>query len=110
MATFTIPRTNKLYQKMVEILSENLSSVYDLVAYWEENRVFRDDTFLNEPYDGILYKIPLAEWNEKTGMQIVLPADPQDMDLPVLNDLITTPYNGTMQITHDAFVCIYGTC
>jgi hypothetical protein len=70
MSLYPISQTNPnennhLYKKIVEIL-KNDNSVYELVYYLKDNNIFNKETYIGEPYDGTIYRIPLNEWNEKT--------------------------------------------
>jgi hypothetical protein len=114
-------KNNKLYKKFIEILEKD-NSIYELVDYIKDNNIFNKETYIGEPYDGTIYRIPLSEWNEKTEMNILIDETKYYQDsVPILYSLLDA-YCGTIHIsTNDDkensiydeenrkhFVCIYG--
>lgn len=95
-----------LYEEILRILQDD-PSTETLFFHFEENQLFQE-YYLGEAWEGIQYKIPLVEWNLKTGMKV----KPQCDYLHELNDLLPA-YQGYIEVESDDnqeyFVCIYGT-
>jgi hypothetical protein len=107
-------RNNPLYKRMIQLLNEG-NSVYTLVDYLKENNIFSQETLLDELYDGVIFQIPLKEWNEKTGMNIQIDETKFYHDkVPTMIDILDN-YMGTIMITtvdeenqRSQYVCIFG--
>lgn len=56
-----------LFKKFESLLKE-YKSTYCITEYIYKNKLFGDETFINEPYDGIIYSIPYEEWLLVTGI------------------------------------------
>lgn len=112
-----VNKDNLFYKKIIEILNED-NSVYGLVDFLKNNNIFTRETYIGEPYDGTIFKIPLKEWNDKTEMNLVIDESKYYADpVPILDDLLDS-YCGTIWICTDNdndnnkkhFVCIHGSC
>ena len=88
--------TNPLFQKMVDILTED-NSIYGLVEFLQEANIFSKESYVGEPYDGIIFRIPLQEWNEKTGMNIIVCKGHFITTMPILCELLDT-YSGSIDL------------
>jgi hypothetical protein len=97
--------TNPLYQTMVDLLKE-YKTVYGITDYLREEKIFSEDCYIGEEYDGVIFQIPLQEWNEKTGMNIVLSKSVVHLlpRVPVLRDCIDA-YGGDMVVDTDT-LCV----
>ena len=107
---------NPLYKKMIDLLDQD-NSVYPLVDYLKEKKIFSEETLLDEPYDGAIFQIPLKEWNEKTGMNLWIDETKFYHDgVPTLAYILDN-YMGTIMITtvdeenqRSQYICICGSC
>jgi len=88
--------TNPLFHQMVDILTED-KSIYGLVDYFQEAKIFSKESYVGELYDGVIFRILLQEWNEKTGMNIVVGKGHYVTTMPVLNDLLED-YSGSIDV------------
>jgi hypothetical protein len=112
--SIVINAENELYQNMVSMLNEQ-GCVSGITEYFEENGTFTEESYVGESYDGVIYKIPLQEWTEKTGMVITVPESRfYGESIEVLTNMIDN-YCGTIEVskdegTNEYFVFISGGC
>lgn len=112
--SIVIDATNELFRNMLFRLDEQ-GSVYAITDYFKENHTFAEESFVGENCDGVIYKIPLQEWSEKTGMVITIPENRfYGESIEVLTNLIDN-YCGTIEVnkdevTNEYFVFICGGC
>jgi hypothetical protein len=66
-----VNENNLLYKNIIELLNKD-NSVYELVDYLKNNNIFTKETYIGEPYDGTIFKIPLHLWTFKTPILNVL--------------------------------------
>jgi len=112
--SIVIDAKNELFRNMLFRLDEQ-GSVCAITDYFEENHTFTEESFVGENCDGVIYKIPLQEWSEKTGMVITIPENRfYGESIEVLTNLIDN-YCGTIEVnkdesTNEYFVFICGGC
>jgi len=106
--------TNELYLALLDMATKD-RSVYGMVDYLQDYKIFPDECYIGEAYDGLIFHIPLVLWNKKTGMDIVITKNVLMEYVPVLNDLMDS-YQGYLYINleygedtnYDYFLDIYG--
>lgn len=62
--------TQSMFDEMMTLLKKR-GCILELHGLFENKNLFQEEEYhICEEWDGIQYKIPLREWNRKTGMNI----------------------------------------